>query len=134
MRRPSLHADIIIICKCSPCLRQYPPSPLMRCDQKPLGLWRLGLGVQWWRQSWLQWTQAVNNYASIPTRVAQGQLAVHCLHRLIGVYIFLTKSCPGNILTMHPFWAVVFLRGQTRTLFVFHHCCQCHIQSMFGFN
>lgn len=101
MRRLSLHADIIIICKWSSCLWRYFPSPLMWCDHKSQGLWSLGLGIHWWRQSWLLWTRAVNNYVSIQTRVAQGQLAVHCLHSLIGIYCLLTKSCLENILTVH---------------------------------
>lgn len=87
-----------------------PPPPLMRCDQKSPGLRSLGFSVHWWRQSWHQWTLAVNNYACILTRVTQGQPVVHCLYRLIGIYSFLTKSCPGNVLTMHCLWADVFLR------------------------
>lgn len=131
MRRPSLHADVIIICKWSSCLWRYLLSPLMWYNHKSQGLWCLGLGIHWWRQSWLQWTRAVNNYTSILTRDAQGQLAVHCLHRLIGVYGLLTKSCPENILTAHRLGADVILRKrQALGLFVFSHCCQCHVQNI----
>lgn len=108
-----------------------PPIPLMRCDQKSPRLQSLGLGGNWWRQSWLEWTRAVNNYASIVTRVTQGQLAVHCLHCLIGFYGFLTKSCPENTLTMRQLWANVFVRqGQTLAWFVFIHRFKCHVQNM----
>lgn len=124
-----------------------PPFPLMWCDHKSQGLWSLGLGIHWWRQSCLQWTWPVNNYVSILTRVAQGQLAVHCLRRLIGVYGLLTKSWVENILTVHSSgqmllcgkdWLrdclysatvvnVTFKICFTKSTVTMHHCWSCSL-------